>query len=390
MLNDYSEVRKDVHFVQSDLRDLLLRRCPACPGCDEVSLVKRGWECPAQMSKFTKFFYSLIGSTFFEILFWWTYGLYCKSWKYEWDKGRGVYCRTNGAQLKRHIIPSFIGSKVILECYFNSNYTQYLSASVTGSESKTHHFYCSWLTCRANKKIFYHEVELLDRIAKGQPGHDLPSPAFQTGFSLKTLQRRDDRAIDESFSIKGTRGEITNFWPRHPHDVWRWFWWRCGRARGVWQVSEEAALHPAVPPVPDHALPPPPPDVRPPRPRPHLRPPGGNHRGEPGDQRDSVAGGGCRKPEYFATKLLLRESSCRWDIRVRLSAATMPSPVKMWIFDTICDGLWLLNTTYLFFSWTTSRITGDRLSVTQRPFRNYRAQPLRRNAQSGFMTHPSL
>ena len=70
MLNDYSEVRKDVHFVQSDLRDLLLRRCPACPGCYEVSLVKRGWECPAaQMSKFTKFCYSLIGSTFFEILF---------------------------------------------------------------------------------------------------------------------------------------------------------------------------------------------------------------------------------------------------------------------------------------------------------------------------------
>ena len=63
------EVRKDVHFVQSDLRDLLLRRSPACPGCDEVSLVKRGWECPAQMSKFTKFCYSLIGSTFLKFCF---------------------------------------------------------------------------------------------------------------------------------------------------------------------------------------------------------------------------------------------------------------------------------------------------------------------------------
>ena len=60
---------------------------------------------------------------------------------------------------------------------------------------------------------------------------------------------------------------------------------------------------------------------------------------------------------------------------------------------SIWYNLWrslIINTTYLFFSWTTSRRTGDRLQVTQRLFRNYETQPRRRNAQSGFMTHPSL
>ena len=63
------EVRKDVHFVQSDLRDLLLRRSPACPGCDEVSLVKRGWECPAQMSKFYKILLFIDWEYIFKFLF---------------------------------------------------------------------------------------------------------------------------------------------------------------------------------------------------------------------------------------------------------------------------------------------------------------------------------
>ena len=63
------EVRKDVHFVQSDLRDLLLRRSPACPGYDEVSLVKRGWECPAQMSKFYKILLFIDWEYIFQILF---------------------------------------------------------------------------------------------------------------------------------------------------------------------------------------------------------------------------------------------------------------------------------------------------------------------------------
>ena len=40
-------------------------------------------------------------------------------------------------------------------------------------------------------------------------------------------------------------------------------------------------------------------------------------------------GGDAEKAKYFPIiMLLLRESFCRWDIRVRLSAATTTSPVK--------------------------------------------------------------
>lgn len=62
---------KDVHFVQSDLHDLISSEgAPPAPTCDEVSLlVKRGWECPPEMSKFYKDLLFIDWEYIFKILF---------------------------------------------------------------------------------------------------------------------------------------------------------------------------------------------------------------------------------------------------------------------------------------------------------------------------------
>ena len=84
---------KDVHFVQNDPNDLLSSEgAQPAPTCDEVSLlVKRGWECRAEMSKFYKDLllidWEYIFSNFVLMNLW---AVSLKSTSV--IKGRGVYC----------------------------------------------------------------------------------------------------------------------------------------------------------------------------------------------------------------------------------------------------------------------------------------------------------